>query len=107
MRTASPFSSRSRDPNLRPFPTRGVPDGWHDPWDADPYDTVLSALRQPNVLQRRVTEAEAHLELLAQPRADGRWEARVVSGEASLDAWPSANGPTASIALDALEAELR
>ncbi len=107
MSTAPPFSSHPRDPNLRPLPTRGVPHGWRDPWDADPYDTVLSALRQRNALRRRVTEADLHLELLAQPRADGRWEAHVVSGEASLDTWPSVNAPTASSALDALEAELR
>jgi hypothetical protein len=107
MSPTSPFSSHPRDPNPFPFPTRGVPEGWRDPWDADPYDAVLSALRQHRALRRRITEAEVHLELLAQPRADGRWEAHVVTGEASLDTWPSVNGPTARIALDALEAELR
>ena len=107
MSTASPFSSRHRDPNLRPFPTRGVPDGWRDPWDADPYDAVLSALRQRNALRRRVTEAGVDIELLAQARTDGRWEAHVVSSDGPAALWQSTNGPTAIVALDALEAELR
>jgi hypothetical protein len=101
-----PFQSGPRKADMVPFPTRGVSDGWRDPWDADPYDSVLSALRQQRPV-RRLIEARVQLELVAQARADGRWEAHVVSGEASLDAWPSVNGPTASIALDALEAELR
>jgi hypothetical protein len=106
MRSSIPFQSGPRDPNLRPFPTRGVPDGWRDPWDADPYDAVLSALRQRNPLRRHVTEAGVQLELVAQARADGRWEARVVADE-TVVIWPSTNGPTPFVALDALEAELR
>ena len=93
MSTAIPVPSHPRDPNLRPFPTRGVPDGWRDPWDADPYDAVLSALRQRNALRRQMTEAGVELELVAQARADGRWEAHVVSGEASLDAGPRSTVP--------------
>jgi hypothetical protein len=70
---------------------------------------------------RRVTEAGMHVELLAHGRKDGRWEAHVVSWRslnpsstvADLTTnwhaalWPSVNGPTAAVALDALEAELR
>ena len=66
-------------------------------------------------------EADQHLELLAETREDGRWVARVttwqhlnpVSPSADLPPgwspamWPSVNGPTAAVALDALEAELR
>jgi hypothetical protein len=91
---------------LRPFPTRGVAGGWHDPWDADPLDRVVSSLRQQRALRRQVSEAGLQLELLAQARADGRWEARV-AGDDSAAGWPSTNGPTASVALDALEAEVR
>jgi hypothetical protein len=43
----------------------------------------------------------------AQARADGGWEAHVVSSDATPAHWPSVNGPSAAIALDALEAELR
>jgi hypothetical protein len=107
MRTSIPFQTGPRDPNLRPFPTRGVPNGWHDPWDADPYDAVLSALRRPNALRRRVTEAGVQLELVAQARADGRWAAQVVAGDAPTVMWPSTNGPSAIVALDALETEVR
>jgi hypothetical protein len=70
-------------------------------------EAVLSALRERNALRRQVTEAGIALELLAQARADGRWEAHVVSSEEALALWPSVNGPTAALALDALEAELR
>jgi hypothetical protein len=107
MSTQLPFQSRPRNPDLRPFPTRGVADGWRDPWDADPYDAVVSALRQRNALRRQVTEAGAQLELVAQARTDGRWEAYVAAGDVSPTRWPSVNGPTAAVALDALEAELR
>jgi hypothetical protein len=89
-----------------PFPTRGVPDGWHDPWDADPLEGIVAALRQRNALRRQVTEADVQIELLAQVRADGRWEAHVAAGAGSAG-WPSVNGPTAAVALDALEVELR
>jgi len=107
MSTSIPFQSGPRDPNLRPFPTRGIPDGWHDPWDADPYDAVVSALHQRNALRRRVTESGVDVELVAQARADGRWEAHVVAGDEPAVVWPSTNGPTVIVALDALEAELR
>ncbi len=106
MSTSLPFPFRSRDPNLRPFPTRGVPGGWHDPWDADPLEAVVSAIRQRNALRRQVTEAGVQFELLAQARADGRWEAHVVSRDGAPSGL-SVNGPTAAVALDALEAELR
>jgi hypothetical protein len=107
MSTSIPFQSGPRQPTPRPFPTRGVPGGWHDPWDGDPLEAVVAALRQRNALRRQVTEADVQVELLAQPRADGRWEAHVVSRDGTLDFWPSVNGPTATSALDALEAELR
>jgi hypothetical protein len=102
-----PLPYRLRDPNLDPFPTRGVPDGWRDPWDGDPYDAVVSALRQRNALRRQVTEAGVYLELRAYAREDGRWPAQVVASDAPAVMWPSTNGPTATAALDALEAELR
>ena len=107
MSTSIPFQSGPRDPKLRPFPTRGIPDGWHDPWDADLYDAVIAALRQRNTLRRQVIEAGVQIELLAQSRADGRWEAHVVSSDGPAALWPSTNGPTVTVALDALEAELR
>jgi hypothetical protein len=107
MSTSIPFQSGPRDPNLRPFPTRGVPGGWHDPWDADPLEAVVAALRQRNALRRHVTEAGVQVELVAQARVDGRWEAHVVSRDAAPGLWPSVNGPTAALAMDALEAELR
>ena len=77
---------------------------------------------------RRVTEAGMDVELVAYGRRDGRWEAHVASWRslnpsgAAADLrtsaadlttnwhaalWPSVNGPTAAVALDALEAELR
>jgi hypothetical protein len=107
MSTSIPFQSGPRDPNLRPFPTRGLPDGWHDPWDVDPYEAVLAALRQRTAVRRQVTEGGVQLELVASARADGRWEAHVVSSDESAALWPSVNGPTAARALEALEAELR
>jgi hypothetical protein len=107
MSTSIPFQSGPRVPTPRPFPTRGVPDGWRDPWDADPYDAVVSALRQRNTLRRQLTEAGVQLELVAQARADGRWEAHVVAGDETVVLWSSTNGPTVTVALDALEAELR
>ena len=101
------FESFRPGPKPRPFPTRGVAGGWHDPWDADPLDGVVSALRQRNALRRQVTETDVQVELLAQTRTDGRWEAHVVSSDESTARWPSVDGPTATVALDALEAELR
>ena len=107
MSAPMPPPYRLMDPNLRPFPTRGVTDGWRDPWDADPYDAVVAALRQRNALRRHVTEAGVQLELMAQVRADGRWTAEVIVGDAPANMWPSTNGPSAARALDALELELR
>ena len=67
-----------------------------------------------------MTEANLRLVLTARVRADGRWEAHVVSvkdadaprltvslpTECATGLWPSVNGPTPAVALDALEAEL-
>jgi hypothetical protein len=78
-----------------------------DPWDGDPLDAVVSALRQRNALRRQVIEAGIELELLAQARPDGCWEAHVVSRDGPVAFWPSTNGPTVTGALDALEAEWR
>ena len=107
MSTSLPFPSGRRVPLRRPFPTRGVPGGWHDPWDADPIEAVVSAIRERNALRRQVTEADVQVELVARVRGDSRWEAHVVSSDESFAFWPSVNGPTATSALDALEAELR
>jgi hypothetical protein len=104
MSTQLPSQSHPRDPNLRPFPTRGVPGGWHDPWDADPLEAVVSALRQRNAVRRQVTEAGVQIELVAQAREGGRWAAQVVAGDAPAVMWPSTNGPTPT---RALEAEVR
>jgi hypothetical protein len=77
---------------------------------------------------RSLTEAGMHVQLVAYGRPDGRWEAHVASWNAlspshsaadllsmaadqasswSAALWPSVNGPTALVALNALEAELR
>src|SRR5688500_8180006 len=93
-----PFQSGPWQPTPRPFPTRGIPGGWHDPWDADPIESVVAALRQRNDLRRQVTEAGVQLELVAQAREDGRWEAHVVSSNERPGLWPSVNGPTAAVA---------
>ena len=106
MSTQLPFQSRPRNPDLHPFPTRGVADGWRDPWDADPLEAMLGALRQQRALRRHMREGGVQLELVAHARGNGRWEAYVVAGEPAV-LWPSTNGPTATVALDALEAELR
>src|SRR5215212_2614932 len=106
MSTQLPFQSRPVDPTTRPFPIRGVPGGWHDPWDADPLDAVLAVLPDRDARRRRITEAGVPFELVAQARADGRWEAHVAAGDGQAARWPSVNGPTATVALDALEAEL-
>ena len=105
----TPLLSRSilAGPKPRAFPMRGVPGGWHDPWDADPLAGLVSGLRQRNALRRQVSEAGTQLELAAEARSDGRWEAHVISSNGAATAWPSVNGPTSALALDALEAELR
>jgi hypothetical protein len=107
MSAPTPFPSRPQDPALRPFPARGVPGGWHDPWDGDPVEAMVATLRQQQALRRRMSEAGVQLELAAQVRTDGRWEAHVAEGDGAVTRWPSVNGPTVSCALDALEAELR
>ena len=77
---------------------------------------------------RSLIEAGMHVELVAFGRCDGRWEAHVASwnaltpsgaaadllsmapdltGSWSAALWPSVNGPTCAMSLDALEAELR
>jgi hypothetical protein len=86
---------------------RGVPGGWHDPWHADPIEAMVGALRQQQALRRYVREAGGQLALVAPARADGRCEAHVVGGGGPTGRWPSVNVPTARVALDALEAELR
>jgi hypothetical protein len=115
-----PLSSKSRSQRPEPFPTRGVPGGWRDRWESDPADAVLAGVR--NHARRRVmTVPGLHLELVAEARDAGRWEAHVTSWRGSDPApgsvrppitapeerWPSVNGPSALVALDALEAELR
>jgi hypothetical protein len=79
------------------------------------------AARNAESLRRIMTEAGCFTALRAQPREDGHWVARVVAWEpparpadrattplvwAAAD-WPTVNGPSARVALDALEAEVR
>jgi hypothetical protein len=54
-----------------------------------------------------VIAADMDVELLASALGDGRWEAHVAASSRPSAMWPSVNGPTAAVALDALEAELR
>jgi hypothetical protein len=68
-----------------------------------------------------VIAADLNVELVASALEDGRWEAHVAAASQPLPAhtpsdlitslplslWPSVNEPTALVALDALEAELR
>jgi hypothetical protein len=65
MRTPLLAQSILAEPKPRPCPTRGVPGGWHDPWDTDSLAGAVSALRQRNAHRRRVTEADVQIELLA------------------------------------------
>jgi hypothetical protein len=112
------FFPKARPP--APFPTRGVPGGWRDPWDTEPLPRML--VLPPSEVQRRsVRDADLRIELVARAQQDGRWVASVATGEvppfasaaAGLPAqprtstWPSVNGSTSTVALDALEAELR
>jgi hypothetical protein len=113
-----PYSPKPRTP--APFPTRGVPGGWRDPWDIDPLQRLL-ALPPSEVLRRSLRDTNLSVELVAHPRKDGRWVASVAAGEAPpfvsgstglsahprTSTWPSVNGSTATLALDALEADLR
>ena len=107
MSASTPFQSTPRHPAPAPFPTRGAPGGWRDPWDSDPLEAMVVALRQQRALRRQVSEAGVQFGLVARPRADGRWEAHVAATTGPPARWPSVNGPTAAVALDALEAELR
>jgi hypothetical protein len=54
-----------------------------------------------------VIAADLDVELMAGALEDGRWEAHVAASSQPPSMWPSVNGPTAAVALDALEAELR
>ena len=91
----------------RPFPTRGIPNGWKDPWDDDPLAALRMALPDPGAQRRHVIAPNLDVELLASALGDGRWEAHVAASSRPSAMWPSVNGPTAAVALDALEAELR
>ena len=81
--------------------------------DLQPPAVDRGDLQQPDVdrspQRRHLIEAGVAGELLARPRKDGRWEARVTALTTGWPPalWPSATGATASGALDALEAELR
>ena len=121
MRSQTPTSYRPLGTTPRPFPTRGVPGGWRDAWDDDPLAALLPALPRCGPQRRHLIEADQHVELKAEAREDGRWEAHVTAWQrphpgspspalppgGSAATWPSVNGPTAAVALDALEAELR
>ena len=115
------FMSAARAPSPERFPLRGVPGGWRDPWDADPREAMLATIRTRPLLRRQVRTARLHLELVAQARPDGRWDGQVASWDVvdpgsstvrptpawSVVPWPSVNAPSATAALDALEAEVR
>ena len=111
MRAPTSFSSHLPEVSLQAFPTRGVPGGWRDPWDDDPRDPLLARLPRRGGLQRHIIAGSLELDLVAEPRTDGRWEAHVTSSfiqpDERLAPWPSVNGPAAMVALDALEAEVR
>ncbi len=121
MRAQPPTPYRTLGTSPRPFPTRGVPGGWHDAWDDDPLQPLLVVLPQHGSQRRHVIEADQHIELLAETREEDRWVARVTTWKRlnpanpssdpapgwSTAMWPSVNGPTALVALNALEAELR
>jgi len=79
MSASTPFQSAPRHPAPAPFPTRGTPGGWRDPWDSDPLEAMVVALRQQRALRRQVSEAGVQFGLVARPRADGRWEAHVAA----------------------------
>ena len=118
-RTSPPYRPLGTTP--RPFPTRGIPNGWKDPWDDDPLAALRGAFPHLGVQRRHVIAADLDIELMASALEDGRWEAHVAASSQPLPArtpsdlttsqplslWPSVNGPTAVVALDALEAELR
>jgi hypothetical protein len=44
MRAQTPTSYHPLGTRVSPFPTRGVPGGWHDAWDDDPLEPLLMAL---------------------------------------------------------------
>jgi hypothetical protein len=54
-----------------------------------------------------VNAADLDVELMASALEDGRREAHVAAASRPSAIWPTVNGPTAVVALDALEAELR
>ena len=121
MKRSHPSVDHSRVPTPRPFPTRGVAGGWRDPWDSDPTDAMVGALSHRAAHARSVHAQGLCIALIARPRLDGRWEAHVLSwdhlsptpqlGDEPFreppQGWPSVNGPTAIVALDALETELQ
>ena len=121
MKRSHPPANHSRGLSPRPFPIRGVTGGWRDPLDSDPTGTMLGTLPDPAYNERNVHAQGLRIALIARPRHDGRWEAHVLSwdhlspspppgGEPIREPpqdWPSVNGPTAAVALDALETELR
>ena len=79
--------------------------------DDDPVAAVQVAPRRHDGLRRHLTEEGVHVELVARARANGRWEAHVASADITagwpLARWRSVNAPSAAVALDALQAELR
>ncbi len=54
-RTSPPYRPLGVTP--RPFPTRGIPGGWHDPWDDDPLEALLAARPHRSPERRHMTEA--------------------------------------------------
>jgi hypothetical protein len=111
MSLQTPLFTRPSGRPLHLFPTRGVPGGWRDPWDDDPRDALLELLLHRDVAHRHVAEGRVQLDFEAEPGEDGRWLASVISPPMLIEQrpvhWPSVNGPTAMVALDALEAEVR
>ena len=107
MRSRTSPSYRPLGKTPRPFPTRGIPSGWTDPWDDDPLAALRTALPYLGTQRRHVIEAGLNVELMASALDDGRWEAHVAASSRPSAMWPTVNGPTAVVALDALVAELR
>ena len=107
MRSRTSPSYRPLGSKPRPFPTRGIPNGWKDPWDDDPLAALRGVFPHAGPQRRHVIAADLDVELMASALEDGRWEAHVAASSRPSAMWPSVNGPTAAVALDALEAELR
>ena len=55
-RTSPPYRPLGTTP--RPFPTRGIPNGWKDPWDDDPLAVLRGALPRPGIQRRHVIAAD-------------------------------------------------